>query len=106
MVQSLVNISSVYRVHWLRVRAWFHHWLEELTLMKNEMEWTTRFFFRKAEEWDAYLAPSFRNGQVAYVECQRAMWQAMGGEACKQFLKIWPDAQIPDYNATPSRSQF
>ena len=56
--------------------------------MKNEMEWTTQIFFRKAEEWDAYLAPSFRNGQVAYAEHQRAMWQAMGGEAHKQFLKI------------------
>ena len=70
------------------------------------MEWTTQFFFRKAEEWDAYLAPSFRNGQVAYAEHQRVMWQAMGGEAHKQFLKIQPDARILDCKATPGHSQF
>ena len=57
------------------------------------MEWTTRFFFRKAQEWDAYLAPSLRNGQVAYAERQKAMWQAMGEEARAQFVRIWPDSQ-------------
>jgi len=90
--QSLVNIISVYRVNWLRARARFHRWLEELTLTKNEMEWTTQFFFRKAEEWDSHLAPSLGNGQVAYAERQKAMWQAMGEEAHKQFVKIRPDA--------------
>lgn len=90
--QSLVNITSVYRVHWLRVQARFHRWAEELTVTKNEMEWTTHFFFTKAREWDAYLAPGLRSGQIAYAERQKAMWLAMGEEARKQFLKIRPDA--------------
>ena len=41
--------------------------------MKNEMGWVTQFFFRKAEEWDSYLAPSLGNGQVAYAEHQKAV---------------------------------
>lgn len=56
------------------------------------MEWTTRFFFKKAQEWDAYLAPSLRGGQIAYAERQKAMWQAMGQEARKQFVRIRPDS--------------
>ena len=89
LFKSWVNITSVYRVHWLQVRAQFHHWLEELTLKKNEIiEWTIQFFFKMAQEWDAH-APSLRNGQIAYGEHQKGMWQAMGKEVCKQFLKIW-----------------
>ena len=91
-VLSIVLTLPVYRVHWLRARARFHRWSEELVLTKNEMEWSTRFFFTKAREWDTYISAGDRPGQIAYVEPQKAMWQAMGEESRKVYLKIRPDA--------------
>ena len=37
--------------------------------------------------------PQSQEWQVAYAEHQKAMWQAMGEEACAQFVRIWPDSQ-------------
>lgn len=56
------------------------------------MEWSTRFFFTKAQEWDALLSAELRPGQIAYAERQKAMWEAIGEEARKVYLRIRPDA--------------
>jgi hypothetical protein len=80
----------VYRVHWLRSRARFHRWQEELRLTTNEMEWTTRFFLAKSQEWMRYTA-GLSAGHIAYAERQGAMWKEMGEQARSQFLVIRPD---------------
>ena len=30
---------QVYRVNWLRAKAWMDRWQEEVTLVQNEMRW-------------------------------------------------------------------
>jgi hypothetical protein len=48
---SPLKSLPVQRVHWLRARAQKNRWQEEFTLVKYEMEWTSRFFLYRAEEW-------------------------------------------------------
>ena len=37
-------VDSVYRVNWLRAKAHYDRWEEELTMVVHEMEWTTLWF--------------------------------------------------------------
>lgn len=57
------------------------------------MEWTTRFFYYKSNEWGGWIAgvdlPSA--GQRAYADKQMAMWQNIGEEAYRQFLRASPN---------------
>ena len=77
----LTDAWIVYRVHWLAARERCKRWEEELAITTHEMEWTTRYFLAKANQWtllrDRALAGGdmdHRSGHVCYAERQRSMW--------------------------------
>ena len=47
---------AVYRVHWLKAKARRDRWLEERTLLSNEMDWAVAFFKTQATSWDVRAA--------------------------------------------------
>jgi hypothetical protein len=63
-------------------------WLEEETLVKHEMEWTTMWFKNQAELWrerskraDSDLPP----GHKSYAAKQQKLWNAFSRKASERF---------------------
>jgi uncharacterized secreted protein with C-terminal beta-propeller domain len=63
-------------------------WVEEKTLVKHEMEWTTLFFQYQANLWDerskindSYLP----KGHEAYAIKQKKLWSAFHLKALEEF---------------------
>ena len=73
-IYIITNIDCfiVRRVHWLRARALFMRWQEEVTLTRYEMQWTVAFFVYKSKKWDNYSGNSA--GTIAYARRKKAMW--------------------------------
>ncbi|KIM85858.1 hypothetical protein PILCRDRAFT_65890, partial [Piloderma croceum F 1598] len=45
------NPPVVYRVSWLRAKARYMQWSEELQLVEYEMQWTVNWFCWKEMQW-------------------------------------------------------
>jgi hypothetical protein len=76
----------VYRVNWLRAKARYDRWDEELTLVKSEMTWTLLFFDWHRKKWEERAVVSEMKGQrgeEAYAFKQAAMWEKFGTEGEK-----------------------
>jgi hypothetical protein len=88
VVTVLTDFYLVYRVNWLRAKARVDRWEEELTLVKNEMLWTTLWFRHQADIWsdhsrrdDNYLPI----GHKAYAAKQEKLWNAFLKKASERF---------------------
>ena len=61
----LTTISQLFflvrRVHWLRARAQFMRWQEEVTLNTYEMQWTVRYFRHMNIKWTIPDRPGNKN---------------------------------------------
>jgi hypothetical protein len=67
-------------------------WAEELLLVKNEMEWTTRYFQHRARVWqDRFDDPLAQPGPKAYAARQRAQWQQLAVDADRLFRPVNSD---------------
>ena len=53
-----------------------------------EMEWTILGFMRMAFQWQVLSGDSITEGQRAYAEKQRHMWQGLQRDAEKALLKM------------------
>jgi hypothetical protein len=75
------NLSNeVSRVNWLRAKARYDRWKEDLVLVKNEMMWTLAWFEKQEREWKrrALWAETHRmHGHRCYAEKQVIMWRKM-----------------------------
>jgi hypothetical protein len=82
--------NSVYRVEWLRARAAYNRWTEELLITRYEMQWTTKYYMHMAVTWgrrrDMAGAPQ-GSGLVAYAEKQITLWNELGRVAEAIFHK-------------------
>ena len=85
---SFKFICLVYRVNWLRAKARVDRWIEEETLVKHEMKWTTLWFKNQADLWrerskrgDVDLPP----GHKSYATKQLKLWNAFHRKACERF---------------------
>ena len=67
-VISSSNPGEVYRVHWLRAKARKTRWMEEVILLKSEMEWMHGFFLFKAKKWDVVKDKAVEKGDRG-LEC-------------------------------------
>ncbi|KAG1827507.1 uncharacterized protein BJ212DRAFT_1257730, partial [Suillus subaureus] len=47
-----VCIDEFYRVNWLKAKARWQRWEEELSLVQHEMGWTVGWFRYKKAEWE------------------------------------------------------
>jgi hypothetical protein len=63
-------------------------WLEEKTLVKHEMEWTTLWFKNQAELWRSRLRREDSNlpaGHKSYAAKQQKLWEAFHRKSLERF---------------------
>jgi len=88
----LTNISIVYRVSWLRAKARYLRWEEEVRLVKLEMQWTVNWFRSQEGRWagrlDDLLDAERDEGLRCYCHKQIHMWRALGDDADKEFRMV------------------
>jgi hypothetical protein len=82
--KHIAGPSSVYRVHWLKAKARYDRWNEEVILIPHEMVWTTTYFNRQSALWQrraetAQLENLF--GHSAYALRQKSIWEKFSSQA-------------------------
>ena len=79
----------VYRVSWLRAKARLARWLEELQLVKYEMEWTVNWFHNKAKQWHNRLKDWVKEERAPGLDCYRhkqiVLWSSLADQAEAKF---------------------
>ena len=84
--------AVVYRVSWLRAKARFSRWSEELRLVGYEMQWTVNWFRWKEREWRERLANVTNEDRPPGLDCychkQIWLWQTLGDQAHKRFSHV------------------
>jgi hypothetical protein len=81
------------RVEWVKSRARAQHHLEEINIVREEMNRTSRFFQWKENIWrlqgtaerEQAVSPEYAEGLRAYAERQAVICQDM----CLSFERIW-----------------
>ncbi|KAG9312102.1 hypothetical protein JVU11DRAFT_7387 [Chiua virens] len=76
---------GILRVSWLKARARYQRWREELDLIKCEMLWTTLWFKHRQKEWQDREEKSEEPGQQAYAAKQQQIWIRFAETAEKTF---------------------
>src|SRR5882762_2773022 len=86
------NLPSVYRVSWLRAKARFSRWSEELRLVEYEMQWTVKWFRWKMEQWRKRfrdLEEEERSpGLDSYCHRQMVLWDSLAEQAQTRFSTL------------------
>ena len=92
MRMAQLNPPSVYRVSWLRAKARFTRWSEELCLVESKMQWTVNWFWWKTEQWRKRfrdLADEERPpGLDCYCHKQMALWDSLAEQAQTRFSNL------------------
>ncbi|KAG1743676.1 uncharacterized protein EDB91DRAFT_1081059 [Suillus paluster] len=83
--QKNVWMNEFYRVNWLKAKARYDHWSEELKLVQYEMFWTISWFRTQEERWRVRADESIKNGNRAYAERQASMWAEFSAQGLKNF---------------------
>jgi hypothetical protein len=81
------TFSEVQRVSWLKARARYERWKEELQMVKHEMVWTTLWFKHLEQNWDVHYKSSEKPRQKAYAAKQKDVWQRFRIKAEEKFGK-------------------
>lgn len=80
------GFCAVYRVSWLKSKARFERWEEELELVQNEMLWTTLWFKHQEREWERRRQlQGLEEGHKAYAAKQRHVWESFREKAEQSF---------------------
>jgi hypothetical protein len=85
--------SLVRRIHWLRARAQYKRWQEEVTITRYEMQWTVAYFAYNGDKWEDRLDTSA--GANAYANRKKTMWHQMALRADKAFRLLNNSYQSP-----------
>ena len=74
---------------WLRAKARFNRWSEELRIVGYEMQWTVNWFRWKEEQWRLRLNELEDEERPPGLDCychkQMALWSALADQAQTQF---------------------
>lgn len=84
----------VKRVHWLRARAQYLRWKEELTLLTYEMTWVVQFFQHMRGTWSRHYSRvlSFpRAGTGEHVPGTEALWKSGAAGYAQRQIRTWSD---------------
>lgn len=76
------------RVNWLRARARYLRWDEEVTILEHEMAWTILWFGKQREIWEDRLGKARvcqSTGHQAYAARQRHLWSQCIAAAQEEF---------------------
>ena len=88
---TLIFLSLVRRVNWLRARARHQRWKEEITILENEMTWTELWFQHQIEVWDErkqVASVSLSDGHKVYAAKQVWVWKSFLDDAKKSFMDV------------------
>ncbi len=87
-----VNFRTVYRVTWLRARARYLQWSEEVRLVRLEMQWTINWFRSHEMRWRERLDELDDDESEAGLQCycykQMGLWDMLADDAAKTFSTI------------------
>lgn len=82
---------QVYRVNWLRAKARYDRWNEELELVPNEMKWTVGTFSYQEQRWKRRAESCQNNhtigGTYGYALKQADMWRGWKEKADLAFAE-------------------
>lgn len=78
------------------MRALKNRWEEEYLLLNYEMQWTVRFFKKKAEQWKVGADTlNISSGARAYALRQESHWNVMAITSDRIFKKFSLDYVTP-----------
>ncbi|KAG2361674.1 hypothetical protein BDR07DRAFT_1230316, partial [Suillus spraguei] len=80
--------EEFYQVHWLRAKALRDRWMEEISLVQSEMDWTCNFFLWKATQWGAQMQELLLKqlpGHACYAGRQSQMYSLLAQDAQAAF---------------------
>ncbi|KAG1732280.1 hypothetical protein EDB19DRAFT_1831399 [Suillus lakei] len=83
-IMNVINLFSsfqAYCVNWLKAKARYDRWSEELKLVQHEMFWTVSWFGTRRSRADK----SIKDGHKAYAEKQASMWAKFSAKGLKNF---------------------
>ncbi|KAG1797526.1 hypothetical protein EV424DRAFT_1333400, partial [Suillus variegatus] len=75
----------VYRVNWLKAKARWSRWEEELNLTKHKMRWTINWFNHQKGEWSRRSMEAMKPGHQAYAYRQVLLWTMFAEDAENRF---------------------
>ncbi|KAG1722519.1 hypothetical protein EDB19DRAFT_1645755, partial [Suillus lakei] len=78
-------MNEFYHVNWLKAKAQYDRWSEELKLVQHEMFWTVSWFGTQEATWRSRADKSIKDGHKAYAEKQASMWAKFSAEGLKNF---------------------
>jgi hypothetical protein len=86
MIPSSNPFASVYRVNFLRAKARFDRWDEEMETVRHEMMWCVLYFRNKKKTWLGHVEKSRgKDGHMAYAYKQAKVWEDFEMEALMKF---------------------
>ncbi|KAG1889031.1 uncharacterized protein F5891DRAFT_1198847 [Suillus fuscotomentosus] len=83
--------EEFYQVHWLRAKALWDRWREEMLLVKLEMDWTCKFFLWKTTQWGDHMQESLEKhlpGHGCYAGRQSQMYSLLAQDAQAAFQDL------------------
>ncbi|KAG1884743.1 hypothetical protein F4604DRAFT_1919247 [Suillus subluteus] len=83
--------EEFYRVHWLRAKALWDRWKEEMTLVQLEMDWTCHYFSWRATQWGDRMRESLEKrlpGHACYSGRQSQMYSLLAQDAQAAFQDL------------------
>jgi hypothetical protein len=82
---KFIQLFKVHRVGWLKARARYERWKEELQIVKHEMVWTTLWFNHQEQEWERRYKTYLKPGLMAYAAKQKDVWERFRKQAEERF---------------------
>jgi hypothetical protein len=79
------HVSKVFRVSWLKAKARYDRWNEELRLVEAEMFWTTLWFKHQEREWERRFRQAVEPGHQSYAAKQQDLWERFKMKAEESF---------------------
>ena len=75
-------------MNWLRAKARYDRWDEDLVTIRHEMGWTVRYFRHQSGKWEKRGMASSevgKEGHAAYAKKQAGMWSQFATEGTRKF---------------------
>ncbi|KAF6764374.1 hypothetical protein DFP72DRAFT_986402 [Ephemerocybe angulata] len=75
---NAAHLAELHRVNWIRAKCRLTRWIEEHTLISEEMGWVLNYFNHEAAKWEAWATdPSQTDAEKAWADRRSAMWMRL-----------------------------
>ncbi|KAF6746113.1 hypothetical protein DFP72DRAFT_992875 [Ephemerocybe angulata] len=91
-------LNELHRVNWFKARARHARWVEEHTLIAEEMQWVLNYFSYQAEQSSEWAElPNQTAAQKAWSSRRSAMWSRLRRHALAKFNEARSDSDSTGY---------